>query len=139
MTITEASEKYELTKDTLRYYERIGLVPPVPRTRSGIRNYDEESCRWIEFIKCMRGAGMQIEALIEYVNLAQQGDDTLFERKKLLLEQREILLKKQEEIGITISRLNYKIENYDKLLTKSNASQEESRHGRNSAVSGCHA
>ena len=77
MTISEVSEKYGLTPDTLRYYERIGLIPPVPRTKSGLRDYDESSCNWIEFIKCMRGAGLQIEALIEYVALYQQGDSTI--------------------------------------------------------------
>lgn len=114
MTISEVSEKYGLSADTLRYYERIGLIPYVPRTASGLRNYDEKSCGWIEFIKCMRGAGLQIEALIEYVNLFQQGESTIEARKKLLIEQREILLAKQEEIVQTIKRLDYKIENYGK-------------------------
>ena len=118
MTISETSEKYGLTQDTLRYYERIGLIPPVPRTRSGLRDYDEESCRWIEFIKCMRGAGLQIETLIEYVNLFEEGDSTIEARKKLLLEQREVLIKKQEEISATIERLNFKIDNYEKMNAK---------------------
>ena len=98
MTISEVSEKYGLTPDTLRYYERIGLIPPVPRTKSGLRDYDESSCGWIEFIKCMRGAGLQIEALIEYVALYQQGDSTIEARKNLLIEQRKDLLEKQAEI-----------------------------------------
>mgnify|MGYP000862557710 CR=1 FL=1 len=88
MTISEVSEKYGLTPDTLRYYERIGLIPPVPRTRSGLRDYDESSCNWIEFIKCMRGAGLQIEVLIEYVALYQQGDSTI-EQEKICLSSRE--------------------------------------------------
>ena len=74
MTIAEASRKYGLTADTLRYYERIGLLPPVPRTKGGIRDYDEASCGWIELMKCMRSAGVQIEALIEYVALYRQGE-----------------------------------------------------------------
>lgn len=74
VTISEASRKYGLTPDTLRYYERIGLIPPVPRTKSGIRDYGEESCGWIELMKCMRAAGVQIEALAEYVALYQQGE-----------------------------------------------------------------
>lgn len=110
MTISEVSEKYGLTPDTLRYYERIGLIPPVPRTRSGLRDYDESSCSWIEFIKCMRGAGLQIEALIEYVALYQQGDSTIEARKNLL--------EKQAEIAATIDRLNYKIDNYEKICAK---------------------
>lgn len=74
MTIGEAAQKYDLSVDTLRYYERIGLIPPVPRTQSGLRDYDEESCSWVEFIKCMRNAGVAVEALIEYVALFRQGE-----------------------------------------------------------------
>ena len=116
MTIAEASKKYDISQDTLRYYERIGLIPPVPRTKSGIRNYDEVSCGWIEFIKCMRGAGMQIEALIEYVGLFQQGDSTVGARKAILIEQRNLLVDKIETIKACVDRLNYKIESYDKIL-----------------------
>lgn len=113
MTISEISKKYELTADTLRYYERIGLIPPVTKTQSGIRNYDEESCKWIEFIKCMRSAGMPIEALIEYVTLFNQGDETIDARRELLIEQRRILMNKQNEIAETIKRLDYKISLYE--------------------------
>lgn len=88
MTIAEVSKKYGLSADTLRYYERIGLIPPVPRTPSGVRDYDEASCRWVELMKCMRAAGVQIEALINYVALVQQGEGTLRARKDLLVEQR---------------------------------------------------
>ena len=69
MTISEVSKKYDLSQDTLRYYEKIGLLSNVPRNQSGIRNYDDKSCRQIEFIKCMRSAGMQIEALVKYMDL----------------------------------------------------------------------
>ena len=60
MNIAEVSKKYDLTQDTLRYYERVGLLPRVNRTSSGIRDYTEEDCRWVEFIKCMRQAGLPI-------------------------------------------------------------------------------
>ena len=65
MTITEVSKKYDLTADTLRYYERIGLIPSVNRNASGIRDYTEEDCKWVHFAKCMRGAGLSIEVLVE--------------------------------------------------------------------------
>ena len=81
MTISEASRRYHVTADTLRYYERIGLIPPVPRTKGGIRDYDEESCRWIELMKCLRSAGVQIEALIEYASLYRQVGGTEALRK----------------------------------------------------------
>lgn len=113
MTISEVSRKYELSADTLRYYERIGLIPPVPRSKNGLRNYNEEICGWVEFIKCMRGAGLPIEVLIEYVQLFYQGDDTIETRKELLIEQRDILISKIEDMKETLNRLNYKIKLYE--------------------------
>lgn len=115
MTIKEVSEKYDISEDTLRYYERIGLLPKVPRTKSGIRNFDDNSCKWIEFIKCMRSAGMRIEALIEYMNLFKEGKKTVTARKNLLLEQREILEAKRKNITTTIERLDYKIGLYNEI------------------------
>lgn len=116
MTIAQVSKMYNLTQDTLRYYEKIGLIPPVPRTNSGIRNFDEESCRWVEFVKCMRSSGLSIEVLVEYVEMFRQGDETVEERKNLLISQRDVLIEKMEEIKNTIKRLNFKIENYDEKL-----------------------
>ena len=119
MTIAEVSKKYELSADTLRYYERIGLVPHVPRNKSGIRDYDTESCQWVELMKCMRSAGVQIEALIEYVALFQQGDETIGARKALLIEQRDQLVERMAEMQRSLDRLNDKIERYDQgLMTK---------------------
>lgn len=105
-----------MTADTLRYYERIGLIPPVPRTQGGIRNYDAESCRWIELMKCMRSAGVQIEALIEYAALFRQGDDTVERRREILVEQKAQLLARMAEMQRSLDKLTYKIENYDKIL-----------------------
>ena len=116
MTIAEVSRTYDISADTLRYYERIGLIPPVPRTSGGIRDYDEESCGWIELMKCMRRAGVQVEALIEYVNLFQQGDATLEARKALLIEQRGQLAARMQEMQASLDRLNLKIERYDQGL-----------------------
>ena len=113
MTIAEVSQKYGISADTLRYYERIGLIPPVPRNRSGIRDYDEASCGWVELMKCMRSAGVQIEALIEYVALYQQGDATLDARKELLKEQREQLLARMAEMQASLDLLNQKIDRYE--------------------------
>ncbi len=119
MTIAEVSKKYDISADTLRYYERIGLMPPVPRTPGGIRDYDEESCGWIELMKCMRRAGVQIEALIEYVALFQKGDVTIDARKELLIEQRNQLVDRMAEMQESLDRLNDKIERYEQgLMTK---------------------
>lgn len=137
MTIAEVSKKYELSPDTLRYYERIGLIPPVPRNKSGIRDYDQSSCQWIELMKCMRAAGVQIEALIEYVALFQQGDSTIDARKALLMEQRDRLVARMAEMQQSLDRLNDKIRRYEAgLMTKEAVlrrlqEQGGSQHGSN--------
>ena len=119
MKIAEVSEKYGLSADTLRYYEKVGLIPPVHRSDGGIRDYDELDLRRVDFIKCMRGAGLPIEVLLEYMNLVQQGDSTIEARKDILVEQRDLLAAKMEEMQETLDRLNYKIDVYEKaLLTK---------------------
>ncbi len=116
MMIAEVSKRYELSQDTLRYYERIGLIPNVNRNKSGIRDYTGEDCKWIEFVKCMRNAGLQIEVLTKYLELFQQGNSTHEERKGLLVKQRDRLARKIDEMQETLERLNYKIENYDQRL-----------------------
>ena len=119
MTITEVSKRYELTADTIRYYERIGLIPRVNRNKSGIRDFTEEDCRWVDFIKCMRGAGLSIEILTEYVNLFQEGSSTVKARKELLIEQRNQLADRIREMQETLDRLDRKIDGYEELfLTK---------------------
>ncbi len=116
MTIAEVGKKYNLTPDTLRYYERIGLISNVPRQKNGIRNYDDKTCRRIEFIKCMRDAGVEIEILIEYISLFEKGKSTVKARQQLLEEQKEKLLNKQKNINETIKKLNYKLQLYDEII-----------------------
>ena len=72
MTITEVSKKCDISADTIRYYEKIGLIPPINRNKNGIRNFTEEDCKWIEFAKCMRNAGLSIDALSQYLVLFQK-------------------------------------------------------------------
>ena len=110
MNITEVSKKYDLSPYTLRYYERIGVLPNVTRTKKNIRDYSEKDCRWVEFIKCMRNVGMPIEVLIEYLPLFQQGDTTKEARKKLLIEQRNQFVQRIADMQEAVDHLNVKIE-----------------------------
>ena len=116
MKISEVSEKYSLSADTLRYYERVGLIPPVNRTGNGIRDYNELDLRRVEFVKCMRSAGLPVDVLIEYVGLVQQGDHTAEARRTILVEQREQIIDKIEELEKVLGILDYKIEVYDQIL-----------------------
>lgn len=114
MTIKEVCEKYNITQDTLRYYEKSGMIPPVARTEGGIRNYGEEDLRWIEMALCMRSAGLSVEAMALYLTLFRKGDKTIPERLDLLSEQLEILKEQRLKIDETISLLSYKVERYKK-------------------------
>ena len=111
MTIREVSEKFG-SQDTLRYYERIGLIPSVTRTAGGVRNYQPDDLKWVEHTVCMRSAGVSVEALIEYLRLYQQGDETFEARLQLLTEQLENLEQQKQQMEVTIARLNYKISRY---------------------------
>jgi len=112
MTIAQVCKKFDMTPDTLRYYERIGLIPNVERTVGGIRNYTEIDCGWIDFIKCMRNAGVQVKSLVEYVKLIQKGDATEADRKQILLRERARIAEKIAELQSTLEHLDTKIDKH---------------------------
>lgn len=113
MNISEVAKSFALTQDTLRYYEKVGLIPRVIRTSGGTRNYSEYDCGWIDFIKCMRNSGVQVDALVEYVGLFEQGDSTADERKQILVRERDRIAEQIAEMQRTLDRLNNKIERYE--------------------------
>jgi DNA-binding transcriptional MerR regulator len=116
MKISEVSNQCGVSTHTLRYYEQIGLLSPISRNNGGIRDYSELDVQRVEFIKCMRSAGLTIEVLIEYFNLVQQGDQTIDARKKILIEQRTQLVANMAEIQKTIELVNHKLELYEQML-----------------------
>ena len=116
MTIREIAAKTNMSTDTLRYYERIGLLPPVPRNAAGIRNYDEYFVNFINFIKKLKASGMSLEHIIDYIRLAEMGDATIQERKKLLAEARETLLDKINSLQLVAELADYQLRNYENLL-----------------------
>lgn len=116
MTIKEVSEKFGITADTLRYYERVGVIPPVTRTESGIRNYQESDLAWVKNAVCLRDAGVPVEMLIEYVKLTELGDQSYDSRRKLLAEAREEVLAARKKYDIALAKLNYKIAMYDHVI-----------------------
>lgn len=116
MTIKEVSEKYHITQDTLRYYERVGMIPEVTRTSGGIRDYQEKDIGWVEMAICMRSAGLPVEAMVDYVRLYQMGDETFQARLELLEEQRENLEEQKKQLQAAMDKLDYKISRYRKAV-----------------------
>jgi DNA-binding transcriptional MerR regulator len=118
MRISEVSEQCGVSADTLRYYERIGLLPPVNRKNGGVRDYGDIDVKRVEFIKCMRSVGLPIDVLVEYFKLVQQGDHTIKARKEILIKQRAKLVAKMEEMKGTLDFLDYKISVYEDAVLK---------------------
>ena len=112
MTIKEVAEKFNMTNDTLRYYEKVGLIGRIKKNSSGIRDYSEEDLRRIEFIKCMRSAGISMEVLKKYVDLYDEGENTKLERQQLLEEEQEKLEEKIKTMTDALEKLKFKIKLY---------------------------
>ena len=122
MNISEAAKISGLTAATLRYYESEGLIPPVTRKNGGVWDYQKDDLGWIDFIKCMRSAGMSVESLIEYTTLFRNGTESDEARKNILIRERDQLLVKQKEINETIERLNHKIQSFGSKFKESEKS-----------------
>lgn len=116
MTIKEVCEKYNVTADTLRYYERVGVIPEVRRTAGGIRDYSKEDIKWVETAICFRSARMPIDLLIEYVRLYRKGDETLRDRLELLIEAKKRILDERKKYDDALAKLDYKISKYDEAV-----------------------
>lgn len=112
MTIKEVAELTGVSIDNLRYYERVGLIPKVPRTASGIRDYDDISIRWIEFVIKFKKAGARIESIREYIRLAEIGESTKQERRQILIEIKKNIEMRMKELQECLDITNYKINNY---------------------------
>lgn len=115
MKISDVSEKTGLAIDNLRYYERIGLIPPIPRNKLGVREYDERAIHWIEFVLKFKQAGASLEAIIDYIKLAQSEEDSKEARREILFEIKNDLESKISKLQKCMELTEYKIEHYDNL------------------------
>lgn len=116
MNIKKVSELTGISADTIRYYERIGLIPPVTRNQTGIRDFTDHDISVLQFIRCFKRAGLSIEPLKAYTNLLQAGDENIQARLTILKEQREGLQKRIGDLNEALKRLDYKIDNYENKI-----------------------
>ncbi|AQY50425.1 MerR family transcriptional regulator [Listeria weihenstephanensis FSL R9-0317] len=120
MNIKQAADKFDLTVDTLRYYERVGVIPPVRRNASGYRDYSTGDLNWIYLAKNLRKAGLSVESLIEFATLAQLRETQNVEeaQKQVLRDQLKELDGKLADMNEVRDLLVYKIETYDEHIAK---------------------
>lgn len=113
MNIKEVSEKYNISTDALRYYERIDVIPPVNRDKNGYRDFTEKDLNWVYFAKVLRQAGVTIERLVDYTELSKQGGKTLETRKTILADQLNDINISIQEFEEARDYLKYKLDSFD--------------------------
>ncbi|MFT8812578.1 MerR family transcriptional regulator [Oenococcus sp.] len=121
MNIKEASEITKVSADTIRYYEKIGLIPAINRTESGIRDFDERIIGRVNFVKQMRSAGMSIQNLQQYMQLADSNEDHIQEQKELLQDQLLVMEEKRDDLQAAINHLTWKLDHYEDHMAKAEA------------------
>ena len=112
MNIKSAGDLLGISADTIRYYERGGLVPPITRTATGIRDFQDSDIEALEFIKCFRSAGVSVDSLVDYMSLYQKGDETREGRLGILEEEKKKLEERLSQLQVALNRLNLKIKLY---------------------------
>lgn len=117
LTIQEAAAATGLTAHTLRYYERIGLLDPIPRRDNQRRVYRTDDLRWIDFLVRLRTTGMPIRAMLRYAALRREGNTpaSLAERRAMLEAQANAVSRQIEALSATLTILRGKIDTYAML------------------------
>lgn len=118
MKIAELAHRSGLTAHTIRYYERIGLMPPADRDGAGHRDYGADTLIWIIFIGHMKAAGMPVQEMLRYARLRQQGPGTGPQRAEILRRRRDLVADQIATLKATLSVLDIKIAGYDAERTE---------------------
>jgi DNA-binding transcriptional MerR regulator len=118
LTIQQVAEATGLTEHTLRYYERIGLIHPIPRAGNGHRRYTSDDVGWIDFLNKLRATGMSIQQMQEYAELQRDGDLTLPQRVELLKAHRCQVEAHMAELSEYLKVIEYKIGYYEQVVAE---------------------
>lgn len=122
-TTKEAADKLRISKDTLLYYEKEGLLPEIERDEKKRRIYSESDIEWIFLIRCLRDTDMPISKIKQYIFLLKNvNDDSVQERRKILLEHQIFIQEKIETYRIFLELIEKKISFYDDAMNSSNSS-----------------
>lgn len=117
-SIKEVSERFNIPSHTLRYYEKEGLLPSIHRDENGIRQYSDVDLEWLQLVCCMRSTGMSITYIKNYIELCHLGEDTIFERHKIILNQKAIIEKELKKYKDHLKVINKKLKHYDAIALK---------------------
>lgn len=114
----KVAEMFGLSTDTLRYYEREGVIPPINRDENGYRNYTKGDLNWVFLAKSLRRAGLSVESIIEFATLSQMDGDVTKAQKQILQDQLQEIDAKLKEMNEVRDLLQYKIDTYDEHIAQ---------------------
>ncbi|BCJ99577.1 MerR family transcriptional regulator [Anaerocolumna chitinilytica] len=112
-TIKDVSKISGLSIFTIRFYDKVGLLPFVLKNNSGIRVFTESDVNLIQMICCLKNTGMKIKDIKKYIDMCMEGTDTIDSRKKMLLEHRREILANIDALNDNLKLIDSKIESYD--------------------------
>ncbi len=115
-SIGQVAKKTGLTTHTLRYYEKEGLLPFVRKNSAGLRIYTESDIGWLEMIECLKGVGMSLKSIKQYIDWYREGDSSLQQRLNMFKQQKENLEKQMAVLDKHMKRINYKINFYTEAV-----------------------
>ncbi len=108
-SIQQVAEQTGLSIDTLRYYERIGLIEPVRRAENGHRRYGPQDMAWLQLLMRLRETGMPIAQMLRFAQLRRQGDATATERRLLLEAHQRELQEHMHKLELHMAAIERKI------------------------------
>ncbi|MFI5665390.1 MerR family transcriptional regulator [Streptomyces sp. NPDC051704] len=123
-TISEVEARTGLTQHTLRWYERIGLMPHVDRSHSGQRRFSDKDLHWLAFVGKLRATGMSVADMVRYAELVREGEHTVDQRRELLEQTRREVRARITELNDALAVLDFKIEMYAMGTTAGKATQQ---------------
>ena len=116
-SMKEACTLTNMTYENLKFYCNEGLVPNVKRDRRNYRVFDEHDIKWIQSLNCLKSCGMSIAEMKQYLALCMEGEGTIPERKVILAEKKETLLKSITELQKAVAYIDRKQRFYDDVLS----------------------
>lgn len=107
-TIGEMAKRMGVAPSTLRYYDKAGLLPFVARSSGGIRLFQDADFEWLRVIECLKKTGMSLKNIRHFIELSMQGDETIDERLRLIIRQKEAVQAQIDELKQTLQTLEFK-------------------------------
>ena len=116
-SISEVAKRTGLSIFTLRYYDKVGLLPFVDRTPRGVRDFKESDFDWLAVITCLKETGMPVKEIKQFIDWCLEGDSTLKDRLEVFIEHKKKVAEQIKLLEKHMKKIDHKIWYYETSLT----------------------